>query len=367
MPENAEITARILVVTGKSGGHIFPAIGFLSAVSALMPQARLLLVLPRKHIPVNIEEGQVQVREISISSFEAFFLPALAWAYNLIRGSLESLYLVLSFRPQLVVGFGSLTTVPMVVTARLFGIKTLIHEQNVAAGRANRFLAGFSGRIAISFAESAQSFKKNEKKLVLTGNPLRKEIYRVNKKDAREFLGLSAGLPTLLVVGGSQGSRNLNLGVISACGWIKDKAVFQVLHLCGSQMVKEVEGQYRTLGIQAKAVAFLNQMRYAYSAADLVISRGGAAAISEIAFFALPAIIVPYPYAKQHQLLNARVLENSGGAFIINDEELESPKMARLLESLLNNPARAKTADYAGFPQDAAGRLAQAALNLLQK
>jgi UDP-N-acetylglucosamine--N-acetylmuramyl-(pentapeptide) pyrophosphoryl-undecaprenol N-acetylglucosamine transferase len=366
MPIEDKLEIRILVVTGKSGGHIFPAVGFLSAVSARMPQARLLLVLPRKHIPVNIEEGQVQVREISITSFKASFLSALPWAINLIRGSLESLCLFLSFRPQLVVGFGSLSTVPMVVLARLSGARTLIHEQNVVSGRANRFLAGFSDRIAISFAGSAQSFKKSKKKLVLTGNPLRKEIYRVSKKDACDFLGLSAGLPTLLVVGGSQGSRSLNLGVVSACGCIKDKSFFQVLHLCGSQMVKEVEEQYSALGIQAKVFAFLNQMRYAYSAADVVVSRGGATAISEIVFFALPSIIVPYPYAGAHQLLNARALETSGRAFIVGDDELESPKMVRLLESLLSNPVPAKAADYAGFPQDAAGHLAEAALSLLR-
>lgn len=331
---------KVLVATGASGGHIFPALSFLNRLKEKHKDTDILLVLPKKNIKIKTDGLGYRVNYISISSFGlGLDFKNFLSLWNFFKGTLESIFILISFKPDIVIGFGSLVCVPLVIFAWAFRIETLIHEQNVIPGRANKLLAKIVGRIAISFLDSEEYFKDYKKKVIFTGNPLRQEISRIDKYQALDFFGLSHDKFTILVMGGSQGSHRINLAFLKAVSKISDKSGFQVIHLAGFKDLAFLEEEYRNLGISVRLFGFLEPIAYAYSACDLILSRAGATSISEIIFFKLPAIIIPYPYAYKHQMMNARALEKNGSALIIEDSQFYTDKLLKeILESLMNNP-----------------------------
>lgn len=360
---------RILVVTGSSGGHIFPALGFLDTLRQKYPDTQALLVLPQKNTIDKAVLDKYKIRYISISSVRLNFrLGNIAAIVGLARGILESLSIILKFRPDIVVGFGSISSVPIVLLARLFGAKVMIHEQNVIPGRANRFLAGFADTIAVTFADTGDYLKKHAGRVVLTGNPLRGELKRIEKAEAAAFFGFSPDKFTILVMGGSGGSHNINTAFIDAVSAMNNGANLQVIHLSGQKDCRILEERYKNLSLNARLFAFFNQMSYAYSAADLVISRAGATSLSEIMFFRLPAIIIPYPFAYAHQSGNAHALKKAGGAVIIKDDELKPVVLRKVLEDFSGRLLKAGQNMRAGFQditsQDANNRFLEAALSM---
>jgi len=330
---------KVMVVTGQSGGHIFPALSFLDRLKQEYPDADTLLVLPKGALLRDIALPGCKVRYISVSNIKlGINLKFFSAILKFLKGSLEGLILFLKFRPDVVIGFGSIASVPLILFAWLFRVGTIIHEQNLIPGRANRFLAKFSDKIAVSFEGSRKYFAVSSGKTVLTGNPIRKELKQTDKDKARDFFRLSPDKFTVLVMGGSLGSHRINAGFLSAVSRIKEKSSFQVIHLCGSGDYAWLRDNYKNLGVNVMVFAFLNQMHYAYSACELAICRAGATTISEMIFFQLPAIIIPYPFAYGHQAANARILTDRGCAILINDEELDSDKLKQNIEHLVDNP-----------------------------
>jgi len=239
-----------------------------------------------------------------------------------------------------VVGFGSIVCIPLILFAWLFRIKTLIHEQNLIPGRANRFLARFSDRIAITFEGSRDYFGNSRRKTVLTGNLVRGELKRIDKDKALIFFGFKPGKFSVLVMGGSSGSHRINEEFLSFVSKTKYRNNLQVIHLCGQQDGNWLRQGYKNLGVDARVLGFLSQMHYAYSACELVICRSGATTITEIIFFQLPAIVIPYPFAYGHQAANARVLTDNGCAVLIKDSELNPSLLKETIENLIDDPDR---------------------------
>lgn len=318
---------RILVVTGSSGGHIFPALAFLEGLEDRNIES--LLVLPIKNIQYSLAKSSYKIKYLSIVPIKD--IPAI---FKFIKACWESLGLLLSFKPEVVVSFGSLSGIPMVLFARILGIRTFLHEQNVIPGRANRFLIKFADKIAVGFRESAVYLGKYSQKIIFTGNPIRKELKILDKNEALDYFGFKNGLITILVVGGSQGSRRINSEFIKALSPATWRSGVQVIHITGTGDFDSINGKYLNLGMSRKVFAFLNNMQYAYSAADLVICRAGAITISELMHFKIPAIIIPYPFAYQHQKANSTVLEINNCALVINEEELDKGNI--LEESLVS-------------------------------
>jgi len=332
---------RILVAAGSSGGHIFPALAFLESLRLKLPEAETLLILPEKNAVSRIQAGAQKVSYTCISPFK--LRPGfknVVGLYNFLKGSWQSLFIILSFRPDLVVGFGSLASVPAVLLAWLFRIKVVIHEQNVIPGRANKLSAIFADRIAVSFPKTQEYFSKYRNKTAVTGNPLRKEMVILKKNKALDFFGFHPQKFTVLVVGGSQGSSSINDAFIKAVSGLSLKDKLQVIHISGAQDYESIKQRYQGSGIEVRVFAFLKQMQYAYSAADLALSRAGATTITELMLFQLPAIILPYPHAYQHQLANARILENAGCALIIEERRLDNDGLRLEMERLMNNRDR---------------------------
>ncbi len=326
---------KVLAVAGSSGGHIFPAQALLEYLRNNYPQTDTLLVLPVKNVNRNTPVGAEKVAYIDAVSFKARLdSQNILGGFKFLKASWQSLIIVLRFKPEVVVGFGSIASIPLVIFCWLGRLRVVLHEQNVVVGRANRFLARFCDRIAVSFPQSRGYLKGLEGKIVLTGNPLRSDLVRLDKVKCREYFGLEEGKFTILVMGGSQGSSNLNRGFLKALANFASRDNLQVIHLSGSGNEDELTRQYSELGVKARIFPFLNEMKYALSLADLAVCRAGATSIQELIHYQLPAVLLPYPFAYQHQLANAKVLEAQGAAMILEDKELDSDKLRDILGRL---------------------------------
>ncbi len=354
---------RILIAAGKSGGHIYPAVALAQELKNCA--ADVLLVLPRTSPQNNLPVEPVQVQYIAAGHLSLQLnKKTITGFYFCLSGAWESLRIILKFKPDAVVGFGSLNTLALIFWAWLFRIKTIIHEQNVICGRANRLLAKFVDRVAVSFKQTAGSLSIAKEKIIVTGNPLRRNLQRLEKKAALDFFGFARNKFTVLVTGGSQGSHKLNTACFEALVDYPAKDNLQVIHICGNRDYGQLKGGYGHLPY--RLFEFLPQMQYAYSASDLIICRSGATTIAELRRFGVPAILVPYPFAYAHQSANARILEEIGAALIIPDQELTAKIIKEKLTEFLKDPQALinMRQAYARLPEpDAAQLLAKEVLS----
>ncbi len=336
---------RILAVAGASGGHIFPAVSFLQAFKKEHADLKALLVIPKRSAKIKITTEEFNVKYISIYPVNLSFTRSNFIALlNFFRGTLESLKFLFDFQPDVVVGFGGLESIPLLFFAWIFRLKTLIHEQNVLPGKANRLLVKFVDKVAISFIETKKYLKICPEKIVLTGNPVFERLELVAKKEALEFFGLNENKFTILAIGGSQGSRSINSAFLGAIATMSNNYKVQVIHITGTADYDFLTKRYKDLSkiVNAKIFSFLKEMQYAYSACDLAVTRAGATTIAELLCFKLPAVIIPYPYAYNHQSENAKILQNLGAAVVIEDNEGMSQELKNILDGFVNNPEKIK-------------------------
>lgn len=346
---------KVLVVAGPSAGHSYPAVAFIERLKERCDYAAVQLVLPYSAVRKISFYPPCPVQYVNVSTPA----PNIKKIAEFINGWVKSFFILVRFQPDIVVGFGSIVSVPFVIFAWLLRMKTLIHEQNVLPGRANKLLAVFADKIAVSFDQTKQYFRNYLPKLTVTGNPLRKKIIRLDRAAALNYLGLASDKRTILVMGGSQASSKINREFIQAVSLLKDSNI-QVIHLSGSKDFGVLKQGYEKLNIKFCLFAFFDFMEYAYSAADLVVSRAGATSIAEIIFYQLPAILIPYPYAYQHQLINAKVLEEKGCGVIIEEENLGAAgALKEKLQWFLDNQSKLAEmrAAYQKFPKTDAGEL----------
>ncbi|MFH0941327.1 MAG: UDP-N-acetylglucosamine--N-acetylmuramyl-(pentapeptide) pyrophosphoryl-undecaprenol N-acetylglucosamine transferase [Candidatus Omnitrophota bacterium] len=321
---------KIMVVASGSCGHVFPAIGFCNELKETrLSSFRIVFVTTPEFDMVGPE-------------FNPVFLKVNKSARGIFRLVIATLKLMFDVRPDIVFGFGGYFCVPFLILAKILGKKTLFHEQNVVPGRANRFLAAWVDRIAISFPGTEKYFKDHRKKICLTRYPLRKNMRVVPKEEALRFFGFETGFFTVLVVGGSQGASRLNNVFIEAIKVSNNSHRLQVIHLAGRVNAAVVKETYCHLNVKSKVFDFLSDMEYAYSAADLAVSRSGAGCVIEIMRFGLPSILVPYPFAGAHQVENARVLADKGGAIMVEDHRLTPELIGGLLDIFIDDRIRRK-------------------------
>lgn len=324
---------KILVAAGQSGGHILPAVAFCQEVLDKDKPVQMVFVTSRsrdmeKFLPASVKT-HVWTANSSIPGMLKLFAKAAS--------------LLCQEKPDMIVGFGGFLTIPFVILGRMSGASVVIHEQNVTPGRANKFLGMWAQKIIISFAKTAKAFGVKNRKVFLAGYPLRKDLVPQDRRQSLAQLGLQDGYFTVLVVGGSQGSRRLNQAFVDALKMNPNSTRIQVIHLTGQEDAPRVEKAYREMKAQAKVFSFLSRMDYAYSCADLVIARCGAGSIQEILRFGLPAILVPYPHAAGHQLENAKILAETGAALLVEEKNLSPFILSGLLDIFLGDPMRRKT------------------------
>lgn len=330
---------RVCLVSGGTGGHLMPALVL----------ARCLL--QRGHVPLLVTEGRevereflrrelpdVQAIELPASSSSRWSVPA--WC---LRAGAVARRLLREHAIDRVVSTGGRPSLPVGFAARSLGLPLYLLEQNAVVGRANRWLLPWCRRIYLGLPSPAASSPK----AMVTGTPLRPGLGRIERKTARELLGLpSAGL-VVLVTGGSQGARVLNEAVpralVAAALAAPDRPPLHVLHLAGLGRDEEVRRAYAAAGdrlvAQVRPVAL--DMDRLYAAADLVICRGGGTTVAELAAVGRPALIVPYPHHKdRQQARNAEVLAAVGAAVILEEAAVSAGVLLAQIEGLLHAPAR---------------------------
>ncbi len=361
---------NVVIACGGTGGHLFPGV----AVAEVLIERKhdVLLLVSEKEIDRVALQGR--------ASLQARQLPSIGWPRGLSIQTAKFLWQLFKARgfcrklyeespPDVVLAMGGFTSAAPMWEAQRLGVPTLIHEANVIPGRANRILAKSATRVVVGFREAAGRF--DPEKVVVGGTPVRNELKaRPNRAAARQELGFSADAPLILVMGGSQGARGLNSCVIESLPHLRSKQI-QWAHLCGKGEEQRVEQAYRDGGFKARVWPFFSEMQKLYAAADLAVSRAGAASITEINFFGLPAVYVPYPFAAdKHQTANAKVEVNAGAGLCFDEAELTGKILAGEIERLLSDrSALAKMAEASRklAAPEAAAKLADLACELAER
>ena len=261
------------------------------------------------------------------------------------RGILASRRILNEFQPDVMFFTGGYVAVPMALAGP--SISTLLYVPDIEPGMALKSLTGFADVIAVTTSQSQKFFTK---KVFETGYPLRADLALWDRSTAHSHLGISSGLPVLLIFGGSKGARSINTTVLSNLRELLAK--FEIIHLSGEldwTLVKHNREQLpMELAARYHAMPYLHDMGSALAAADLVISRAGASCLGEYPLFGLPAIVVPYPHAWRYQKVNADYLTRRGAAIILEDQALKN-ELLQTLNVLFENPNKLKAMRAAMF------------------
>lgn len=332
------MSKHIVIAAGGTGGHLFPAQALVTQLSKQLPDAKFLFMA--KGLSTNSRFNATLYDHVDVSSapVNASLKGLLNALLQIPKGIWQSIRALRRFKADIVIGFGSFHSFPVLCAARLLGIPIVLHEANRIPGKVNRLFSRYAAWTAIYFPDTAAYIKG---KVYKSDIPLRaqfSEAERPDRHEALQFYGLSDEATTVLVFGGSLGAQRLNeLAAKSLC-LLQGKQKLQVLHFTGSfQASQEVRQEYSKAKISAVVRDFESEMQYAWAAADLCLSRSGASTIAEQMTFGVPAIFIPYPFAADaHQDKNAEYISNCiGGAECYKEKELEPPKLAEAIERLL--------------------------------
>lgn len=346
-----------------TGGHLFPAIASAQRLLEYRPGSEVLFVgTSRKMDKTSLGKYNFIGKSIHCYGLKGKSLVEVAKALAVLPLScLESIIILLSFKPDVVLGVGGYVTGPVVAMAKLLRIPTLIHEQNSVPGLANRKLGSLVDRVCISLPDSGKLFPP--KKVFFTGNPVRKEIVEASKATQEQN-----EQPIILVLGGSQGAHGVNeLVVDTFCKQLQGFNV-KLIHQTGPSDEQWVKKRYQQKNVSAEVSAFFQNMAELYSAADLVVSRAGATTLSELAVMGKPAILIPYPTAADnHQQKNAEYYAGDGGAIIQVEKETSADQLATEIQALFHDDdkrkAMAAVMKKLGIPE-AADRIVENCLDL---
>lgn len=363
-------SGNVILAAGGTGGHIFPAEALAEALLARGYQP-VLVTDPRFHQYHSAGDGvlsHIPIHTIRAASMRGGVLTLLRHAWTNLLGVYDARRILASLKPLAVVGFGGYPSFPTMLAAIRMHYPTLVHEQNAVLGRVNRVLAHKLNAIAASTLPLRRLPASLESRVVLTGNPVRAAVCAVNQKPY-PALGDHDALQ-LLVTGGSQGASVFG-DVIPAAMAQLPIALQQRIHItqqCRAQELEQVRRAYSTLSMRAEVAPFFTDMAARLMKAHLVIGRAGASTVAELLVSGRPGVCVPLPTAADnHQYYNALALESAGAGWLVPQEAFTPDMLARLLESLLQNPdalvTRAAAARQHAMP-DAAEKLADIVLKI---
>jgi len=333
---------NIIISGGGTGGHIFPAIAIANAIKKRFADVDILFVGAKGKMEMSkVPEAGYPIIGLWISGFQRrLTIKNLMFPLKLISSLLKARSIIKKFKPDIVIGVGGYASGPTLNMANRLNISTLIQEQNSFPGVTNRLLAKKVNRICVAYDHLEKYFPAE--KIVLTGNPVREEVVNIEGKleEAQNFFGLNAKMKTVLVVGGSQGAVSINKSIAANIEMFAENNI-QLIWQTGKSYYKEANDIIINSD-NIKVHEFINRMDLAYAAADLVISRSGAIAISELSLVKKPVIFIPLPSAAEdHQSKNAKALVDENAAYLIKDNEAEI-ELPKLLKYLINNDMKLK-------------------------
>ncbi len=332
---------KVILAAGGSGGHIFPSIALASELEKTGVRDIFFVSSKRGLDRKILDKSKHPAFFLSVNPMPFGFRPIrwLVFTFKFILDTVVSTFLLFKIKPDVVVGFGGYSSGAIVKCAGRLHIPVLIHEQNFLPGRANSMLSRKADRVAVSFEETAECFPDARGTVVFTGNPIRLELLSNDKREAARYLGLSPDRQTVLVMGGSQGSTSLNTVASKAACLMNERqpGEFQFIHLTGSRDFENITRSYSENSVPAKVFSFLDRIDHAYSLCDLAISRSGAAAIFELAFYSKPMILVPYPSSRNNQRSNAVYFSQKEAALHKEERDLSADGLAEDVIKILTD------------------------------
>ena len=360
---------KILFTGGGTGGHFYPIAAIIEVLQVLIEEERFIGVefIFMSDTPYDADlliRQNVRFKKVPAGKMRRYFsFFNFLDVFKTIAGLWSAFWFMYREFPDIVFGKGGYASFPALFGARILGIPVMIHESDSVPGRVNLWAAKFAKRVAISFPESAKYFFPS--KTALTGLPIRKEILGSTPEEAKEFFELEPNVPVILILGGSQGSKNINDVILDAAPEIVKFA--QIIHQCGKKNIDETKSR---LSVVLEKSSFKSRhhlygylddadLRNASSVADIVISRAGASAIFEIAAWAVPAILIPIDNSAQdHQRENAYNYAKTGAALVIEESNLTSHLLLSEIQQILKDEKRKEEMRKAGtnFSQPKAAR-----------
>lgn len=315
---------RVIMAGGGTGGHIFPAVAIANAIKQLVPNADILFVGARGKMEMEkVPQAGYKIVGLDIAGFQrGSIVKNLSLPFKLFKSFTQVRQILKDFKPTVVVGVGGYSSFPVLRQAQLKGIATFIHESNSFAGKSNKMLAEKAVKVFVAADGMDKFFPAS--KIMFTGNPVRKSIAdsNITRLEACHFFQLDPNKMIVLVVGGSLGARSINEAIASNLQSLEEEEL-QLIWQTG----KNNASVYREKAAQFKGVwtgEFIAKMEMAYAAADIVVSRAGAMAVTELAVAGKPVIFIPYPHAAEdHQTANAMWLVNKEAAIKIDDKQAQ--------------------------------------------
>ncbi len=348
---------RVVLSGGGTAGHINPAI---ATAEVLRDRGVEVFFAGR---PVGNESEWVRAAGIPFKPFEAEGFHR-GHPLTLVKGlaiDAKSSKLAKQWfeeiKPDVVVGFGGFVSVPVGYAASQMGIPLIVHEQNSVMGWTNRFLSSRAKAVCLTY-EHARAKMKDPSKAVLTGCPVRASVFSTTREEGRKLLDIPQDARMLLVTGGSNGARHLNQAMCALKDELLSRDDLYVVHLTGP---KEYDSVVEALALTAeeqkrwRPISYTNEMASCMAACDAIVSRAGASSLAEISARAIPALLVPFPFATEdHQTTNASAYVEAGCAYMIADDRVETPEFARLVLELVDNAEVRASMTEAAKAQDTA-------------
>ncbi len=317
-----KMNKKIIIAGGGTGGHIFPAIAIANALKMQDPTIEILFVGAAGKMEMEkVPQAGYEIKGLDIAGFNrSSLIKNIGLPFKLLKSFFQVRTIINQFKPNAVIGVGGYSTFPVLKYAQSKSIPTFIHESNSFAGKSNMLLGKNATKIFVAGEGMKKFFPKS--KLMITGNPVRKSIAQssIRRTDAIQFFGLDETKQTILAVGGSLGARSINQALAAQLDEL-DKNNLQLIWQTGKTTATEFKEQAEGRK-NIWCNEFITQMEMAYAAADIVISRAGAMAVTELCVTAKPSVFVPFPLAAEdHQTANAKHLVDRNAALMIKDSE----------------------------------------------
>jgi len=363
----------IVFTGGGTGGHFYPIIAVAEALADLVREKRIMepklyYLAPTAFDEKALFENGITYIKVPAGKVRRYFsFKNITDMFVTLAGTIKAIFTLFRLYPDVVVGKGGYGSIPTILAARLLRIPVVIHESDAKPGRASLFAAKFAVKIAVSYDSAAAYFpEKVRNKIARTGIPIRKALMRVETEGARQYLGLEEGIPTVLILGGSQGAANINEIIVSA---LPDLVSFaNIIHQTGQANFKDVQEISQVVltknphADRYHPINYLNEMSLQRSAgvADIVVSRAGANSIAEIGLWKKPSIIIPIPESVSHdQRTNAYAYARTGAAVVLEEGNLTPHLIVSEIKRITSDPELGKRmgASAQGFTDPDAARI----------
>lgn len=325
---------RVVISAGGTGGHIYPALAIINKIKEMEPNSEFLYIGTHNRMEKDVvPKHGIPFKSIEIYGFNRKnLLKNFKTIKCLLKAKKECKKIIKEFNPDIAIGVGGYVTVPVIMAARSFGIKTFIHEQNSVAGKANLTLSKIVDLIGVSFKSSINEFPKE--KTIFTGNPCSEDALKKPAMNKSE-LKLSKDKKLVLFVMGSLGSSKVNEFLIDTMKLFNNKD-YEVLYVTGNNYYEEISKIKFPSNV--KVVPYIDSMTRIMKNTDLIVTRAGASTLSEIIALDLPSILIPSPYVpNNHQFKNALDLVNNNASILVEEKDLKGDILVRKIDSIIND------------------------------